>query len=297
VGIAVARPGGVAGQHPETALLRDADTALQVAKRAGGGAIVVFDEGLRQEAVARLDDEEDLRLALVREELVLHFQPITRVESGGEREREYEALVRWNHPRRGLLGPGEFLPVAEETGLIVELGQHVLELACRQLASWRRDDPTVRLAVNISAEHLGAGRMTDDVFEALRRHGLPASALTVEVTEQTLVDSAAKAAAELGELRAAGARIAIDDFGTGYSSLAYLRELPVDILKIDRAFVAGLGTPSNDGKLFGAVVALASSLGLETVAEGIETDAELDAVRRSGVTYAQGFLLGRPTPA
>jgi diguanylate cyclase (GGDEF)-like protein/PAS domain S-box-containing protein len=295
VGIAIARPGDVAGRYPETALLRDADTALQVAKRAGGGAIVVFDEALRQEAVARLDDEEDLRLGLVREELVLHFQPITRVESAGE--REYEALVRWNHPRRGLLGPGEFLPVAEETGLIVELSQQVLELACRQLASWRRDDPTVRVAVNVSAQHLGAGRVTDDVFEALRRHGLPASALTVEVTEQTLIDSSAKAAVALSELRAAGARIAIDDFGTGYSSLAYLRELPVDILKIDRAFVAGLGTPANDGKLFCAVVSLASSLGLETVAEGIETDAELDVVRRSGVTYAQGFLLGRPNPA
>jgi diguanylate cyclase (GGDEF)-like protein/PAS domain S-box-containing protein len=295
IGIATARPGGVAPEHPEVSLLRDADTALQVAKRAGPGEIVVFDDQLRQSAIAQLDDEQDLRLALSRGELTLHFQPIRGVQS--DSGCEFEALVRWEHPTRGLLSPDQFLGVAEVTGLIVPLGRHVLDLACRQLAIWRRSDPTIRMAVNVAAEHLRAGTLAGDVVDALRRYGLPASALTLEVTEQTLVDSHTDAAAALSELRDAGSRIAIDDFGTGYSSLAYLRDLPVDILKIDRVFIAGLGTPANDGRLLGAILALGRSLGLETVAEGIETEAELAAVTSAGVTYVQGYLISRPAAA
>ncbi len=279
----------------EDALLREADTAMYAAKRTGEGPVVVFEDTLRRRAVARLEDEQGLRRALQRDELRVHYQPILR--SDDLRLSGFEALVRWQHPDRGLLGPGAFLPTAEETGLVVPLGQHVLREACAALAAWRRTGPAGlqgRMSVNVSAQHLAAGTLGADVEQALEGSGLQPEDLVLEITEQALVVSHEKAAAVLAELRERGCRVALDDFGTGYSSLAYLRRLPVDVLKIDRTFVTGAATESNDGRLLSAITALGASLGLTTVVEGIETEAELQAARAAGATHVQGYLLARP---
>ena len=278
----------------EDALLREADTAMYAAKRTGEGPVVVFEDTLRRRAVARLEDEQGLRRALQRDELRVHYQPIVR--SDDLRLTGFEALVRWQHPERGLLGPGAFLPTAEETGLVVPLGQHVLREACAALAAWHRTGPPVRMSVNVSAQHLATGTLGADVAHALERSGVQPQSLVLEITEQALVVSHEKAAAVLAELRERGCQVALDDFGTGYSSLAYLRRLPVDVLKIDRTFVTGAATESNDGRLLSAITALGSSLGLRTVVEGIETESELRAARTAGATHVQGYLLGRPGP-
>ena len=278
----------------EDAVLREADTAMYAAKRTGEGPVVVFEDTLRRRAVARLEDEQGLRRALQRDELRVHYQPI--VHSDDLRLSGFEALVRWQHPERGLLGPGAFLPTAEETGLVVPLGQHVLVAACTALADWHRTGAPGRMSVNVSAQHLAAGTLGEDVARALEVSGLQPQDLVLEITEQALVVSHEKAAVVLGELRDRGCQIALDDFGTGYSSLAYLRRLPVDVLKIDRTFVTGAATGSNDGRLLSAITALGASLGLATVVEGIETAAELQAARTAGASHVQGYLLGRPGP-
>ena len=296
IGVAVRSTGDRPGSDDdEDALLREADTAMYAAKRAGEGPVVVFEETLRRRAVARLEDEQGLRRALQRGELRVHYQPIVRLDDLAP--DGFEALVRWQHPERGLLGPGSFLPTAEETGLVVPLGQTVLREACTALAAWRRTGAPGRMSVNVSAQHLATGTLRNDVQRALDATGLPAEALTLEITEQALVVSHERAATVLAELRARGCQIALDDFGTGYSSLAYLRHLPVDILKIDRTFVAGAVTPAEDGQLLSAIASLGSSLGLRTVVEGVETPAELAAARAAGATHVQGHLLGRPSPA
>jgi diguanylate cyclase (GGDEF)-like protein/PAS domain S-box-containing protein len=278
----------------EDALLREADTAMYAAKRTGEGPVVVFEDTLRRRAVARLEDEQGLRRALQRDELRVHYQPIVR--SDDLRLSGFEALVRWQHPDRGLLGPGAFLPTAEETGLVVPLGQHVLREACAALAAWRRTGAPGRMSVNVSAQHLATGTLGADVAQALEASGLQPDDLVLEITEQALVVSHERAAAVLAELRERGCLVALDDFGTGYSSLAYLRRLPVDVLKIDRTFVTGAATESNDGRLLSAITALGASLGLTTVVEGIETEAELQAARAAGATHVQGYLLARPLP-
>ena len=312
VGIASARRDGSGTQSSGDDLLRDADTAMYAAKRSAQGPVVVFDDALRRRAVTRLEDEQGLRLALQHGELRVHYQPVRTLgqpfqSAGAERDRDtdpvglvpyaVEALVRWQHPTRGLLAPDAFLQAAEETGLIVPLGRHVLHEACRQLARWRESDPGLRVSVNVAAQHLATDCLAEDVRRALDAAGLPPEALVLEITEQALVSCRVQAAGVLDELRAWGCEVALDDFGTGYSSLAYLRELPVDLLKIDRSFVTGAGTPANDGALLRAVVALGSSLGLRTVAEGVETAEELEVARAAGTTYAQGYLLGRPAAA
>ena len=296
IGVAVREGGPGTGDDlaDEHAVLREADTAMYAAKRSGEGPVVVFEDTLRRRAVARLEDEQGLRRALQRDELRVHYQPIVRSDdlslSG------FEALVRWQHPDRGLLGPGAFLPTAEETGLVVPLGQHVLREGCARLMAWRGTGRPGGISVNVSAQHLATGTLGADVADALDLSGLPPEDLVLEITEQALVVSHEKAAAVLAELRERGCRVALDDFGTGYSSLAYLRRLPVDILKIDRTFVTGAATASNDGRLLSAITALGASLGLSTVVEGIETEGELEAARAAGATHVQGYLLGRPQP-
>jgi EAL domain-containing protein (putative c-di-GMP-specific phosphodiesterase class I) len=268
---------------------------MYAAKRAGQGPVVVFQETLQRRALARLEDEQGLRRALQLGELEVHYQPIKRLPD--LHTVGFEALVRWRHPDRGLLGPGAFLQTAEETGLIVAIGRYVLVRACAHLAVLRSGGAALRMSVNIAAQHLAAGTLLDDVEQSLAPHDLHADALTLEITEQALVVSHEAAAAVLAELRGRGCRVALDDFGTGYSSLAYLRRLPVDVLKIDRTFVTGAGAGTNDSALLSAITALGTSLGLETVTEGIETPAELQAAQSAGATHAQGFLLGRPAPA
>ena len=284
----------VGRQAEEDALLQDADTAMRAAKRAGSGPVVVFEDSLRRRAVARLEDEQSLRRALQSGELRVHYQPILRLADLALVTSE--ALVRWQHPQRGLLAPGAFLQTAEDAGLVVAVGRQVLRAACRQAARWRAAGRPGGVAVNVCAQHLEAGTLLSDVEQALADAELEPGALTLEITEQALVVSHVEAATVLQDLRRRGCRIALDDFGTGYSSLAYLRHLPVDELKIDRTFVAGAARGQDDA-LLSAMTALGTSLGLTTVVEGVETAAELDVARAAGATHVQGFLLGPPTAA
>ncbi len=279
-------------------VLRDADTAMYRAKEAGGGRFELFDAGMRRLTLARLELEDDLRRALTRDELVVHYQPIYAIDSAVP--AVVEALVRWAHPKRGLLAPGEFIPIAEETNLIVPLGAQVLARACGQVASWRATLPAARelsLAVNVSARQIVRPTFISEVSGALAQTGLPAPALCLEITEGALLRYSAATAHTISALRALGIRIVLDDFGTGYSSLSYLRRLSIDVLKIDRSFVVGLDQGLEDHVIVEAIVTMAHALGLDVMAEGVETPAQLDALRELGSGYVQGYLLARPMPA
>jgi len=206
-----------------------------------------------------------------------------------------EALVRWRHPQRGLISPATFIPIAEETGTIVELGRWVLRESCRQAAEWRDStDPQLGLSVNVSGRQLTDGRFADDVAAVLAETGLPAQALTLELTETVLMDDPADSHRRLSELKRLGVRLAIDDFGTGYSSLAYLRQFPVDELKIDKSFIDTIGVAEADFAIVRTVIELARILGLRTTAEGIETRLQADLLRRLDCTSGQGYYFARP---
>jgi EAL domain-containing protein (putative c-di-GMP-specific phosphodiesterase class I) len=289
IGKAVARDGSDDGS-----LLRDADTALHAAKRAGGNRCVVFDDALRNRAVARLDVEAQLRRALDAGELVAHHQPITRIDGTW---RGTEALVRWQHPQRGLLAPFSFLDVAEESGLVVPLGQQVLRAACADAARWRLLRPGFAVSVNIAARHLASGHVVDDVVAALDAARLPGDALTLEITETALLVDDEVVGAALQALRALGCHVALDDFGTGYSSLAHLRDFPVDVLKVDRSFVAAAPSSAEAARLLRGICSLGRALGLTVVAEGVEDAAARAAAVAGGADLLQGYLFGRPAPA
>ena len=284
-GIALPR----AGDTPET-LLRDADAAMYRAKERGRNRIEVFDEAMRDTAVARLDTEKALRRALDADELVLHYQPQVRVADG--RLTGVEALVRWQHPERGLLPPGQFVPLAEEAGLIVPLGARVLEEACRQAQAWRRAGTPVVVWVNVSPVQVAQPDLARRVAGVLDATGVDPALIGLELTESALLADASSVVA-LSEL---GVRLAIDDFGTGYSSLDHLRRFPFDLVKIDRSFVAALDGARGTA-IVAAVVGLAHALGLEALAEGVETEAQHDALRGIGCDLAQGFWFARPEPA
>ena len=276
-------------------LLRNADLAMYRAKALGKNRCEVFEPDMHAAALDRMAVENDLRHAVVRGELVLHYQPVVELATG--RVVGVEALVRWNHPTRGLVSPLDFINVAEESGLIVPVGRWVLTEACRQVARWRRETGRpLRLSVNISARQLEAPRLAEHVARTLRSTGLPPNDLVLEITESMLVDDADRTIGKLHLLREIGVRLAIDDFGTGYSSLNYLRRLPVDVLKIDRSFVSGIGSESELTSLTAAIVGIGRDLGLDTVAEGIEEVAQLDALRAMGCVLGQGFLYSRPVP-
>jgi diguanylate cyclase (GGDEF)-like protein len=268
-------------------LLRNADLAMQAAKAAGTNRCAVFSEEMHVAAMARLDRREQLERAIEGEELVLHFQPIVSLDGGDP--VGFEALVRWQHPERGMLSPAEFIPLAEETGLIVPLGAWVLREACRVAATW---SGAPYLSVNVSSGQLEQPGFADEVEAVLAETGLAARRLVLEVTERSLVGAAE--AERLQALRRLGVRLAIDDFGTGYSSLDYLRRFPMDVLKIDRSFTcdAAAGDP-----LLRAIVAMGHSLGLVLVPEGIEDAGQADALRELGCRLGQGFHYGRPAPA
>ncbi len=285
---------GVASSGPEATtadeLMRNADVAMYTAKAQGKGCHRTFERDMHAEVLARLELESELEAAVARGELCLHYQPILSLESG--RVVGVEALVRWNHPTRGLLYPGAFVPLAEELGLIGAIDTWVLERACRQTRAWHErhpDRPPLSVNVNVSARQLQTGAVVDAVAGALRRSGLDPHSLVVELTESSVVHDPATTSRWLQALRDLGVRLAIDDFGTGYSSLAYLKRLPIDILKIDRAFVAGLGVEPEDAALVSTIVELARSLRLEVVAEGIERAEQLDELRHLGCDLGQGF--------
>jgi diguanylate cyclase (GGDEF)-like protein len=278
-------------------LLRDADVAMYRAKQRGRGRVEVFDDTLRTAIERRMQTQSDLRLAIDGDQLVVHYQPIvatiTRSVIG------FEALVRWQHPTRGLLGPDEFVNVAEEGGLIVPLGAVVLAKACAQLARWRTDSPDcgLHMAVNVSAAQFGHSSFVPTVASVLAETGLDPDALWLEITETNVMADAETAGDTLRAIRALGVHLSIDDFGTGYSSLAYLRRFPVEALKVDRSFIDGIGRNMEDEAIVAMIVSLAHTLDLLVIAEGVETIAQLDQLERLGCEVVQGYYFGRPVPA
>jgi diguanylate cyclase (GGDEF)-like protein len=273
-------------------LVRDADVAMYRAKELGKDRCEMFDADMHADARRRLDVEAGLRSAVERGELRLHYQPEVELTTG--RVLAVEALLRWEHPERGLLAPGEFIGVAEDTGLIVPIGAWVLQEACRQAAAW--GDTPVTMRVNLSARQLRDPGLVADIRRALADSGISPHDLCLELTESMLMLDVERSAAVLGELRALGVRLALDDFGTGYSSLAYLRHLEVDRLKIDRSFMAELADAPAEQTIVAAIIGMARGLGLAVTAEGVETQEQLAQVRSLGCDAVQGFLLARPAP-
>jgi diguanylate cyclase (GGDEF)-like protein/PAS domain S-box-containing protein len=283
------------GQDSAT-LLKHADVAMYQAKDSGKNNIRFYTAELADLAARQFELEAELRLALVRDELVLHFQPKVAVGTGAV--LGLEALVRWHHPTRGLVPPGEFIPLAEERGLIMPLGRWVVQQACRQVRDWRDaglQAPPV--AVNLSARQFADEGLVDHLIATMATYGVTSADLEVELTESVLMADPDRANEVLGRLHRMGVRIAIDDFGTGYSSLSYLKRFPAETVKIDRSFISGLPGDGDDAAITQAVIAMAHSLGLQVVAEGVETHEQLAALQRLGCDEAQGYLLGRPVAA
>ncbi len=278
------------GDSSVEALLRDADIAMYLAKQSGKGHHEVFQLGMRQDMIDRLEMRVELAEALARNEFVLHYQPIVEVASG--RPVGLEALLRWEHPRRGRVEPLQFIPLAEETELIVPIGRWVLMEACRRAVELDPRPDGLEIAVNVSAVQLRDAGLVDDVQQALASSGLDPSRLILELTESAVVSDIEAAAITLCELRTHGVRIALDDFGAGYASLRHLRAFPVDIVKLDRSFV--VSSLENDSSVLSGLIEMAANLGMETVGEGIEEPGQLDMLRALHCRYAQGFLIARP---
>jgi diguanylate cyclase (GGDEF)-like protein/PAS domain S-box-containing protein len=283
------------GDATPESLLKDSDIAMYRAKGRGRGRIEAFDEVLRSNVERVVAMTSELRRALDREEFTIDYQPVVDLATGGL--VSVEALLRWNHPHRGLVGPVEFIPIAEETGLIVPIGEWVLERACRQLVEWHRDAPSLSLAVNLSIRQLIAPDIVSVVQAVLTRTGVPAESLCLELTESMFMEDLEYFERTLRSLKSLGVRLSIDDFGIGYSSLSYLKRFPVDAVKVDRAFVDGLGTDPDDSALVAAIIAMAAALHLEVTAEGVETDDQLRNLIALNCQHAQGFYLARPMPA
>ena len=279
-------------------LLAHAEAAMYQAKRRGGFGVETFGESLRVEVLDRMATEHSLHRALERSELMLHYQPVVEVQ--GATTVGVEALIRWQHPDQGMVAPGRFIPVAEDSGLIIPIGAWVLEQACTQLRDWNHRGPAGpqgSVEVNLSARQIDDPGIVDTVAEILARTGLPPAHLTLEITESALMRDAASALVVLQALKELGVLLAIDDFGTGYSSLSYLQRFPLDILKVDRMFVEELGMRTGGDEIVSAVIQLAHALGLEVVAEGVETEQQFDVLRALECDFAQGFLFSRPVPA
>ncbi len=283
-------------QDPED-LIRDADAAMYRAKDAGGARVVLFDEVTRERALARLHNENAIRKAIEREEFRVFFQPEVSIDR--QHIIGLEALVRWEHPERGLLGPGEFISLAEKTGLIVPLGSWVLRQACRHAVDWQRarsSQQPLMLRVNVSARQLADDSLRDTVAEVIDESGIDPVWLCLEVTESVLIEDPETSIRTLTELKKLGVKIAIDDFGTGYSSLEYLRRLPVDCVKVDRSFVRGLPDNEEDVAIVNAVIELGHALKLSVTAEGVENADQLVNLKSAGCDTAQGFLFYHPEP-
>lgn len=276
----------------ETELMRAADLALYSVKTNGRNSYSLFEERMNEEAKARREIEIGLREALQTNGFDVHYQPIVNVET--KLPTGYEALLRWSHPTRGNVPPGEFIPIAEQTGLIVDIGEWMLKRACSEIA--RRSD-TLSVSVNISAIEFRTSDITATVLRALEETGLPASRLKIEITELLLLNNGDQTLGQIKALRGLGVHIGIDDFGTGYSSLTYLQNYPVDCVKIDRSFVNNLGTGRNATAIIKAIVALASGMGMATVAEGVETKEQLEQLTDLGCHEVQGYLMSKPKAA
>jgi diguanylate cyclase (GGDEF)-like protein/PAS domain S-box-containing protein len=293
IGVATAQPGEVGTDQ----LLRQADAAGQMAKHRGGGTIHVFDEAMQARALRRAVVEDSLHGAASRDELVLHYQPEVSLRTNAI--VAVEALVRWQHPEWGLVAPGEFVPVAEASNLILELGGWVLTTAMRQCAGWRAQFPETApsVAINISARQFLQDDFVELVASTLDSTGADPADICLEITESILMDDIELTVATLRRLKGLGVQLAVDDFGTGYSSLSYLRRFPVDILKVDQSFVNGLGHDPEDSAIVQAVVHMGRALQLTTVAEGVETAHHLIELRELDCDIAQGYHFARPRPA
>jgi diguanylate cyclase (GGDEF)-like protein/PAS domain S-box-containing protein len=296
LGIAVARPTASEPADPDM-LIRDADAAMYRAKEHGRARSELFDAEMRARALRRLEVERELRRGIERSELTLNYQPVISLATG--EITALEALVRWDHPTRGRLDPSEFIPVAEESGLIEPIGRWVQEHACRQILEWHEQRPDERpldLSVNLSARQVSHRDLADSVAEVLARTGLDPVHLRLEITEGVLVEESASARATLEALSELGVGLVLDDFGTGYSSLAYLNRFPLDALKIDRSFVDALGVEQERTAIVEAIIGMARALSLDVIAEGVENEAQLSELRRLGCDYAQGHLFSRALP-
>jgi diguanylate cyclase (GGDEF)-like protein len=282
----------VGGRSSAEELLCDADIAMYRAKRDGKNRYVVFESGMQDAVKMRMALEIDLHDAIRREEFFIVYQPTFDLRD--LRPTGVEALIRWRHPERGVIQPNDFIPLLEETGLVVDVGRWVLVEACRQAAEWRRAGRAIGMAVNVSGRQLDSDGFVEDVERALADSQLGASALTLEITETTLMRNIEATAGRLTALKRLGVRIAIDDFGTGYSSLAHLQRFPVDALKIDRSFITRLRQNSEGATLLRTLVQLGKSLSIETLAEGIEQQHELALLRDEECDSGQGFLFARP---
>lgn len=294
IGIALCTPRHQSGVD----LLRDADIAMYRAKAGGKGRYALFDPQMHLQVLREMHLEESLRRAIEHQELSLHYQPIVSLASG--EIKGFEVLARWPHSQYGLISPAEFIPIAEEMGLIIPLGRWVLRAACAQFSQWRQRFPAVRamgLSVNLSVVQLHDANVVSDLAELLSTLSLPSDCLTLEITESLLIDNVDYNQAVLEQIRSKGIRLSIDDFGTGYSSLSYLQRFPFCGLKVDRSFVSHLGTEAENPLLIKSILALAESLNLDPIAEGIETEKQLEFLQANGCRYGQGFLFYKPMPA
>jgi diguanylate cyclase (GGDEF)-like protein/PAS domain S-box-containing protein len=289
-GIAFADDGAVTTEE----LLRNADVAMYVAKTEGKGRYAIYESRMHAAALERLDLRADLQRALDNGEFLLHYQPIVALDNG--RTVGLEALVRWQHPERGMVAPGDFIALAEETGLVVPLGRWVLDHACQQASKWKGNG-NLSMSINLSQKQLQLPELPDEVSDSLSRSGVDPSRITLEITESAVMSDVEATVRTLHKLRELGVRLAVDDFGTGYSSLSWLRQLPIDVLKIDKEFVDGIASRAEDSMLVGAVIDLAHNLGLRTVAEGIEGADQLAGLRQLHCDFGQGYFFARPLPA
>ncbi len=293
IGIALSTSGYMLAEE----VLRDADTAMYRAKNSGRSRYELFDRKMHAQAVEQLELETDLRRALERNEFVLHYQPIVSLDTGAL--DGFEALVRWQHPKNGLIMPADFIPLAEETGLIVPIGWIVLRAACRQMCEWAQRYPlraSITMSVNLSTRQFAQLDLIEQIDRILHETGCRPDNLKLEITESTVMRDAPQAVEMLQQLRSRGIFLCIDDFGTGYSSLSYLQRFPVNTLKIDRSFVNQVDDDSNSIDLIETIVTLSRALGMSAVAEGIETPQQLELVRRLGSQMAQGYFLSTPLP-
>jgi EAL domain-containing protein (putative c-di-GMP-specific phosphodiesterase class I) len=276
-------------------LTRHADAAMYSAKKLGRNNYQFFTHALNEEAHERMMLEAGLRKALQRDELFLVYQPKIDVES-----RELvgaEALIRWNHPKLGLVAPARFIPVAEESGMVGEIGEWVLRTACAQIRTWQDMNLFPQIAVNVSALQFHQHDLSKLISTVIREEQIPAESLEIELTESAVMHDAESSVVTLERLKQLGVRIAIDDFGTGYSSLSYLKRLPLDLLKIDQSFVRDISSDANDAAIVRAIITLARSLGMKVTAEGVENEAQLAFLNAYGCEYAQGYLFGQPMTA
>ena len=294
IGVALSAPNYLEAED----IIRDADTAMYRAKDAGKARYEIFDTSMHTRALTLLRLENDLRRAVERQELCVHYQPIVSIADGAL--HGFEALVRWNHPERGIVLPDEFIPLAEETGLILPLGLSVLREACRQLREWQQRsavDRNLIISVNLSGKQITQPDLTEKIQEVLRESEISPWHLKLEITETVVMENPELAAVTLAKLRGLGVRLSIDDFGTGYSSLSYLNRFPVDTLKIDRSFVVTMDRADENLQIVKTIITLARNLGMQVIAEGVETEEQLNQLRALKCQYAQGYFFSRPMDA